>query len=116
MYNRLRVGPGPSRHERLTVVGTAGGTSVTVTGANFTGATAVKFGATAATSYSVGGSTSITAVAPSHASGQVDVTVTAPNSAPAEVAAYSTYGVQAIQTGTDVTPFGFQGFNTTPLA
>lgn len=55
---------------------TAGTTSVTITGTRFTGATSVKFGATNATSYLVNSSTSITAVAPAHAAGEVDVTVT----------------------------------------
>ncbi|GAT62568.1 beta strand repeat-containing protein [Paludibacter jiangxiensis] len=51
------------------------GTSVLITGTNFTGATAVNFGSTAATSYTVNSSTSITATAPS-GSGTVDVIVT----------------------------------------
>src|ERR1019366_5489098 len=56
---------------------TAGGTSVTVTGTNFTGATAVKFGTTSATTFTVNSATSITATAPAGAAGTVDVTVTA---------------------------------------
>jgi hypothetical protein len=56
-----------------------GGTSVTITGTNFTGATAVKFGTTAAASYTVTSATSITATSPAHALGAVDVTVTAPS-------------------------------------
>ncbi len=54
----------------------AGGTSVTITGTGFTGATAVNFGATPATSYTVDSDTSITAVSPAGSSGTVDVTVT----------------------------------------
>src|SRR5208337_4546930 len=42
----------------------AGGTTVTITGTGFTGATAVTFGTTAATSYVVNSATSITAVSP----------------------------------------------------
>jgi len=57
---------------------TAGGTVVTLTGTNFTGATAVRFGATAATSFTVNSATSITATAPAGAPGTVDVTVTTP--------------------------------------
>ena len=57
---------------------TAGGTSVTITGTNFTGATAVTFGGTAATSFTVNSATSITAVTPEHAAGAVDVRVTTP--------------------------------------
>jgi alpha-tubulin suppressor-like RCC1 family protein len=54
-----------------------GGTSVTITGTHFTGTTAVKFGSTDATSFTVNSSTSITAVAPA-GTGTVDVTVTTP--------------------------------------
>jgi IPT/TIG domain len=56
----------------------AGGTSVAITGTNFTGATAVKFGSTAATSFKVNSATSITATSPAEAAGTVDVTVTTP--------------------------------------
>ena len=42
----------------------AGGTTVTLTGTKFTGASAVKFGATAATSFTVNSATKITATAP----------------------------------------------------
>jgi len=55
---------------------TAGGTSVTLTGAGFTGATAVHFGATSAASYTVNSATSITATSPAGSAGVVDVTVT----------------------------------------
>ncbi len=54
----------------------AGGTSVVITGINFTGTTAVKFGTTAATSFTVNSDTQITAVSPSRAAGTVDITVT----------------------------------------
>ena len=57
----------------------AGGTSVTITGSNFTGATAVSFGGTAAASFTVVSATSITATSPAHAAGAVDVRVTTPN-------------------------------------
>ncbi|HTT85960.1 MAG TPA: IPT/TIG domain-containing protein, partial [Acidimicrobiales bacterium] len=56
---------------------TGGGTPVTVTGSNFTGATAVHFGTTAATSFSVTNSTTISVSSPP-GSGTVDVTVTTP--------------------------------------
>ena len=55
---------------------TAGGTGVTITGSAFTGASAVAFGATAATSYTVDSDGQITAIAPAHVAGTVDVTVT----------------------------------------
>jgi hypothetical protein len=57
----------------------AGGTSVSITGANLTGATAVTFGSTAATSFKVNSATSITAISPAEAAGTVDVRVTTPN-------------------------------------
>ncbi|MEH3053791.1 MAG: IPT/TIG domain-containing protein, partial [Patulibacter minatonensis] len=53
----------------------SGGTSVTITGTNLTGASAVKFGGTDATSYTVVNSTTITATAPA-GTGTVDVRVT----------------------------------------
>jgi YVTN family beta-propeller protein len=56
---------------------TGGGTPVTISGTGFTSVTAVKFGTTAAASYSVGSSTEITATSPSHSSGTYDVKVTA---------------------------------------
>jgi alpha-tubulin suppressor-like RCC1 family protein len=55
-----------------------GGTTVTIIGTNFTGATAVKFGATNATSFTVNSATSVTAVSPAEGAGIVDVTVTTP--------------------------------------
>nr|WP_314607725.1 putative Ig domain-containing protein [uncultured Janthinobacterium sp.] len=55
---------------------TTGGTSVTITGTGFTGATAVKFGATNATGYTVNSATQITATAPAGSAGTVNVTVT----------------------------------------
>jgi hypothetical protein len=50
------------------------GTSVTITGTNFTGATAVKFGGTAASSFTVDSPTQITAVVGSGSTGKVSVT------------------------------------------
>ena len=54
----------------------AGGTgsTITITGTDFTGATAVSFGGTAATSFNVVSATSITAVVASGSSGSVSVT------------------------------------------
>jgi alpha-tubulin suppressor-like RCC1 family protein len=57
----------------------AGGTSVTITGTNFSAVSAVDFGGQAATSFHLVNSTEITAVSPAHAAGAVDVTVTTPN-------------------------------------
>ncbi|MFF4426794.1 IPT/TIG domain-containing protein [Streptomyces sp. NPDC001549] len=55
----------------------SGGTTVILSGADFTGATAVTFGITPATSYTVNSPTQITAVTPAGA-GSVAVTVTSP--------------------------------------
>jgi alpha-tubulin suppressor-like RCC1 family protein len=55
----------------------SGGTSVTITGTNLAGATAVKFATKAAVSFAVDSSSSITAVAPA-GTGTVNVTVTTP--------------------------------------
>lgn len=56
----------------------AGGTSVTITGTLLGEATAVQFGATAATEFTINSESSITAVAPP-GTGTVDVTVTTPS-------------------------------------
>jgi hypothetical protein len=56
------------------------GTSVTITGTGFTGATAVNFGTTAASSFNVNSDIQITAVSPVVGiSGTVDVTVVTPD-------------------------------------
>ena len=54
----------------------SGGTSVAITGHDFTGATAVAFGGAPATSIKVNSDTSITAVTPAEAAGAADVRVT----------------------------------------
>ncbi len=56
-----------------------GGTSVTLTGYNFTGATGVSFGSVAAESFTFNSDNSITATAPAQAAGTVHVTVTSAN-------------------------------------
>ena len=55
-----------------------GGNPVTITGTVFTEATAVTFGGTPATSFTVNSSNSLTAITPAHALGTVNVTVTTP--------------------------------------
>src|SRR5262249_59433754 len=57
---------------------TSGGTSVTITGTNFSGATAVSFGSNAAASFTVNSATQITATSPA-GMGTVDVKVTNEN-------------------------------------
>jgi hypothetical protein len=55
-----------------------GGTTVTITGSNFTGATKVTFGPVAATSFTVVSSTEITAVSPAEAPGSHYIVVYTP--------------------------------------
>lgn len=57
---------------------TSGGTTVTVTGSNFAGATSVSFGSTPATSMTVNSGTQITVMSPAGAEGTVDITVSGP--------------------------------------
>lgn len=57
---------------------TGGGTTVTISGERLAGATAVRFGASSASSFAVGSDSSITAVAPPGL-GTVDVNVTTPS-------------------------------------
>ena len=67
VISSLSIATGPAK----------GGTSVIITGTNFTGVTAVKFGVVKATSFTVNSATQITAIAPAEAAAAVDVTVTA---------------------------------------
>jgi hypothetical protein len=83
---------------------TGGGTSVTITGTNFTGATAVSFGSVAA-SFTVNSSTSITAIAPSQAAGTVDVTVTTyAGTSSTSSADHFTYNAASAPSVTAITP------------
>ena len=61
---------------------TRGGGRVTITGANFTGATQVFFGSVPA-AVAVANPSTLTALAPPHAAGLVDVTVANPDAPPA---------------------------------
>ena len=85
---------------------TAGGTSVTVTGTNLTGASAVDFGtANPGTSISAVTATSLTVTSPA-GTGTVDVTVTTPNGTSAVNAPsdHFTYNAPALPTVTGVSP------------
>jgi len=55
-----------------------GGTSVTITGTNFVGATAVRFGSSNAPTFYVVSASQITATSPAGSTGMVDLTVTTP--------------------------------------
>jgi len=84
----------------------AGGTSVTIVGSGFTGATGVSFGSTAASNFTVDSDTQITAVSPvANLSGAVDVTVTTPNGTSATSSADQfTYITAAAPTVTSINP------------
>ncbi|MCW3029676.1 MAG: hemicentin-2-like [Solirubrobacterales bacterium] len=74
--DRFTYVPPPTITKLLTKTGpVGGGTSVTITGSSFVGVTAVRFGGTAASSFTVNSSTSITAVTPPEPAGQVAVSV-----------------------------------------
>jgi len=76
----------------------AGGTSVVITGTDFTGASAVKFGGDSATSFTVNSSTQITATSPA-GGGTVDITVTNGSYSSAPVYADEFSYTAAIKTG-----------------
>jgi hypothetical protein len=88
---------------------TGGGTSVVITGTNFQGsapswaASAVKFGAANASSFTVDSSTQITATAPAASASTVDVTVVAPGGTSATSSA-DQYTYVAAPTVTGVNP------------
>jgi hypothetical protein len=84
---------------------TAGGTSVTITGSAFTGATAVMFGAVAAASFTVNSDTSITATSPPEAAATVDITVTTYTGTSATSSSdHFTYNAASAPSVTGVTP------------
>ena len=76
-FNGAAPAPAPTITSISPVTGSAaGGTTITITGTDFTGATAVTIGGIAASSFTVVNSTTITAVTPAHAAGAAGVEVT----------------------------------------
>lgn len=70
---------------------TTGGTAITITGANFSAGATVRVGGVAASSVTVLGPTTITAVTPPHAAGSVEVRVTNPDGRTGALAGAFTY-------------------------
>ena len=91
----------------------AGGTSVTITGNNFTGATAVSFGGTNATSFTVTSPTSIAATSPA-GTGTVDVRVTTPGGTSA-TSALDQFTYFAAPTVTSISPNNGPAAGGTPV-
>jgi hypothetical protein len=86
-----------------------GGQTVTIRGANLTGATSVAFGTAAATNVTVVSDTELTATTPAHATGTVDVIVTTPKG-PTAVNTGDRYTYDPVPTVSTITPnFGPAG-------
>jgi hypothetical protein len=84
---------------------TLGNTSVTISGANFAGATTVTIGGAAATGVAVNSTgTSITAITPAHAAGVVDVVVTTSGGPSTGGTGLYTYVAPVAPTITSVSP------------
>jgi uncharacterized protein YkwD len=87
-YNVTVIDPNPPTAGAISPNGgsTAGGTSVTITGTNFTAPATVSLGGAPATEVNVVSPTTITAVTPAHASGIGDVVVSVAGSPAATLA------------------------------
>jgi hypothetical protein len=112
--------PAPAITAVLSPIGgtTAGGTSVTITGTNFTNATLVKFGTVSGTNLVVVDSATITVTSPPHAAGQVDVQVTTPDgTSPIVADDHYLYAVPpVIVTGVTPNTGGFAGGTTVTVS
>lgn len=73
-----------------------GGTIVTLTGTNFTGATGVSFGGAPGTSFTVVNNTTINVVTPAHAAGAVDVVVTTAGGTATSAGGFTYYDAPSI--------------------
>ena len=91
---------------------TAGGTPVTITGSNFTGATGVTFAGGAATSFVVVNDTTITCVTPAESAGTASVIVAGTNTSNGANTDY-TYG--APPTVSSVSPATGNALGSTPV-
>ncbi|MDT0456451.1 IPT/TIG domain-containing protein [Streptomyces sp. DSM 41527] len=93
---------------------TSGGNTVTLTGTNLTGTTAVTFGTTPATSFTVLSPTQISAVVPASTAGPVDITVTTPGGSSTLQSAYF-YVSTPVLTGVAPPSGPLSGGNTVTL-
>ncbi len=93
----------------------AGGTSVTITGTGFTGATDIAFGTNAAATFNVVNDTTITVASPP-GQGIIDVTVTTPSgTSPSSQADIFTYDVPSVPSVEGVTPNSGPAFGGTTV-
>jgi large repetitive protein len=92
-YQRVAIASRASSVPAITVTypaagSTAGGTSVTIRGVNFSDATAVRFGNTAATSFTIVNDNQINAVSPAGTAGTAAISVTAPTGSVSKSSAF----------------------------
>lgn len=94
--------PAPEVYGLTTESGsTAGGTSTVIIGANFTGATSVKFGGVEAASFTVLNSNQIQATTAAHAAGAVSVDVTTPGGTNAPNTLFTYSNIVSYDAGVD---------------
>jgi hypothetical protein len=90
----------------------AGGTTVTISGANFQAGVSVTFGGLAATSVTLSNSSAIIAVTPEHSSGPVTVTVTNPDGHSASWAStFAYHSIDLLWNAPSSSPVTIAGYN-----
>ncbi|HEX9162606.1 MAG TPA: IPT/TIG domain-containing protein [Thermoanaerobaculia bacterium] len=94
---------------------TSGGTVVAITGTNFASGATVKFGDAAAVSTTVNSSTSISAISPAHAAGDVTLTVTNPDGQSAAFGTF-TFAVPGPAITSITPPTGSNAFTTITIS
>ena len=95
---------GPSLTALSPVAGPpSGGTTVTITGSNFTGASEVDFGPSPASAYTVNSATQITATSPTESASTVHVVITTPVGTSA-LGVADEFSFESVPTVTTVTP------------
>ena len=90
----------------------AGGTTVTISGANFQTGVSVTFGGLAATSVSLSNSSTIVAVTPAHSSGSVDISVTNSNGQSVALASgFAFHSIDLMWNAPSSTTISVEGYN-----